>query len=160
VQYRKHTDLLDRVGPAISYNSGSMLSGAADLYRVTKEQTYLDDAKLLSDKSFNYFAKLGTTVAEHYTYDISGFNNWFNGVLMRAYVDLYPSYQGTAVNIESFQKNLDYAYENFFYKGFLPPNLLVGWNREKGKNNMEGMFTFAFAAEYAVLAKYELEKKN
>lgn len=160
VKYRKHTGLRDKVGPAISYNSGTMLSGAADLYRVTKEQVYLDDAKQLSDNSFKYFAKLGTAVAEHYTYDISGFNNWFNGVLMRGYVDLYPSHPDVSKNIESFQKNLDYAYDNFFYKGFLPPNLLVGWNREKGKNNMEGMFTFAFATEYAVLAKYELEKKN
>lgn len=158
VKYRRNTHLPDRAGPAITYNSGTMLSGAADLYRVTGDSKYLQDAKDLSDASFSYFAKLGTTVQDHYTYDISGFRNWFNGVLMRGYVDVYPSYKNVSTALSSFQNNLDYAYENFLYKDMLPTNLLVGWNRESGKNNTEAMFTFAFAAEYAVLAKYELEK--
>lgn len=158
VQYRKHTSLRDRVGPAISYNSGTMISGAADLYRATKDNVYLDDLKKLSDASFNYFAKLDATVSGHYTYAISGFNNWFNNVLMRGWVDAYAATQHVAPYIGTFQQNLDYGYENFLRDGMLPTNLLVGWNRETGKNNTEGMFTFAFAAEYAVLSKYELEK--
>lgn len=156
--YRKGITCQDRVGPAISYNSGSMLSGGADLYRVTKDNIYLEDVKKLSDASFQYFAKLGQTRPDYYSYDISGFNDWFNGVMMRGYVDVYPEYEPVSRYIDSFQKNLDYAYDNFAYKGFLPTNLLVGWNRDKGKNNTEAMFTFAFAAEYAVLARYELEK--
>lgn len=159
-KYRKHTNLRDKVGPAITYNCGTMLSGAADLYRVTNDEVYLDDAKKISKDSFSFFARSGATIPDYYTYDISGFRNWFNGVLMRGYVDVYSSYSDVDKNIDSFQQNLDYAYDNFFYKGFLPPNLLVGWSRDKGKNNMEGMFIFAFAAEYAVLAHYELEKKN
>jgi predicted alpha-1,6-mannanase (GH76 family) len=158
IVYRKGGNCQDRVGPAISYNSGSMLSGAADLYRVTNDNAYLDDAKKLSDASFKYFAKLGQTKPDYYTYDISGFNNWFNGVLMRAYVDVHPSYGTVSDYIDSFQKNLDYGYKNFAYKGFLPTNLLVGWSRDNGNNNTEGMFNFAFAAEYALLARYELEK--
>lgn len=159
-KYRKHTNLLNRAGPAITYNSGTMLSGAADLYRATGDVQYQEDAKKLTDASFTYFAKLGSTIANYYTYDISGFRNWFNGVLMRGYVDAYSIYKNTATCIDSFQKNLDYAYDNFVYNGFLPVNLLVGWNRESGKNNVEAMFEFAFAAEYAVLARYEIEKDN
>ncbi len=158
VVYRRGGTCNDRVGPAYSYNSGAILSGAADLYRVTGESGYLDDARKLSDASFSYFAKLGQNEPGYYTYDITGFNNWFNGVLMRAWVDTYPSYPGTADYIDSFQKNLDWGYENFAYKGFLPTNLLVGWNQDKGKNNTEGMFNFTFAAEYAVLARYEVDK--
>lgn len=158
VKYRKHTTLRDKVGPAISYNSGTMLSGAADLYRATGDNIYLEDGKKLSDASFKYFAKLGTTVPGHYNYDISGFRNWFNGVLMRGYVDLYPSYKNVNVCINSFQQNLDYGYDKFAYKGFLPTNLLMGWSRDNANNQIEGMFTFAFAAEYAILARYELEK--
>jgi hypothetical protein len=135
-----------------------MLSGAADLFRATGDNVYLNDAKKLSDDTFQYFAKLGQTKAGYYTYDISGFRNWFNGVMMRGYVDVYPNYGPVSDYINSFQKNLDYGYENFLYKGFLPTNLLVGWNRDNGKNNTEGMFNFAFAAEYAILARYELEK--
>ncbi|MDR0414315.1 MAG: glycoside hydrolase family 76 protein [Prevotellaceae bacterium] len=157
--YKKGVALEGRAGPAITYNSGTMLSGAADLYRATKEEAYLNDAKKLSDASFRYFAKLNETVSGHYTYDISGFRSWFNGVLMRGYAETYPMYSDVSVALKSFQDNLDYAYKNFFYKGFLPVNLLVGWSRSgDGNNKVEGMFTFAFAAEYAVLARYEIEK--
>jgi len=156
--YRKGTTCPDRVGPAFSYNTGAMLSAAADLYRVTDDNAYLEDAKKLSDASFQYFAKLGQTKAGYYTYDISGFNNWFNDVLMRAYVDACPVYATASDYIDSFQKNLDYGYNNFLYKGFLPTNLLVGWSHDNSKNNTEGMFNFAFAAEYAALSRYELEK--
>ncbi|NDV77593.1 glycoside hydrolase family 76 protein [Dysgonomonas sp. 511] len=159
-KYRAHTQLRDRVGPAISYNSGTMLSGAADLYRVTGDNGYLDDAKKLTDASFSHFAKAEPSKPGCYTYDINGFSNWFNGVLMRGYVDVYPSYKNAATAIGSFQKNLDYGYENFAYKSFLPTNLLVGWSRDKGNNKSEAMFTFAYAAEYATLARYELEKEN
>lgn len=156
--YRKGNACKDRLGPAITYNSGTMLSGAADLFRATGERSYLADAKKLSDASFQHFASLGKTAPGYYTYDTRGFRNWFNGVLMRGYVDVYPEYGIVGDFIDTFQKNLDYAYENFFYKGFLPTHLLVGWNRTLSQNNTEGMFNFAFAAEYALLARYELAK--
>lgn len=158
VKYRKHTNLRDRVGRAYSYNSGSMLSGAADLYRATNDAVYATDLKDLTDKSFGYFAKLNETKDGYYTFAIDGFNNWFNGVLMRAYAEAYAAYPDAADCAGAFQKNLDYAYSNFLYKHMLPVNPLVGWNRDQGKNNVEGMFTFSFAAEYAVLAKLELQK--
>lgn len=158
VRYRAHTELKDQAGDPISYNSGTMLSGAADLYRVTKDKTYADDLKSLSDASFNTFAKLGETIADHYTYAFSGFNDWFNNVLMRGWVDAYAVSTHVAPYIETFQQNLDYSYKNFVRGGMLPTNLLLGWNRETGKNNTEALFTFAFAAEYAVLAKYEMDK--
>ncbi|MCG8305753.1 MAG: glycoside hydrolase family 76 protein [Cytophagales bacterium] len=155
--YRKGIICYDRVGPAITYNSGTMLSGAADLFRATGDNMYLDDAKKLSDASFHYFAKLGQTKPGYYTYDISGFRNWFNGVLLRGYVEVCPEYDAVAAYIDSFQQNLDYGYDNFLYKGFLPTNLLVGWSQNNNNNRTEGMFNFAFAAKYAVLARYELE---
>ena len=155
--YRKGITCQDRVGPAITYNTGSMLSGATDLFRATGDNAYLIDARNLSDDSFQYFAKLGQTKPDYYTYDISGFRNWFNGVLMRGYVELYPEHQAVAEYIDSFQKNLDYGYDNFLYEGFLPTNLLVGWSQTQNNNKTEGMFNFAFAAEYAVLSRYELE---
>jgi predicted alpha-1,6-mannanase (GH76 family) len=156
--YRKGITCRDRVGPAITYNSGTMLSGAADLFRATGEAVYLEDAQKLSNSSFDYFARLGGTKPGYYSYDISGFGNWFNGVLMRGYVDVYPAYENVAEYIHTFQQNLDYAYDNFLYKGFLPTNLLVGWSYDNNNNRTEAMFNFTFAAEYAVLARYELEK--
>lgn len=159
IKYRGNTPLTEAVGRAHSYNTGTMISGAADLYRATKENVYLEDGKQFADNSFNYFAKLDETVPGHYTYDIDGFSNWFNGVLMRGYADLYPVYSNAGKYIESFQDNLDYGYKNNLHEGMLPTNLLVGWNLDRGKNNVEGMFIFTFAAEYAVLTQYELNKK-
>ena len=60
--------------------------------------------------------------------------------------------------INSFQQNLDYGYEHFLHDGFLPSDLLNGRNSDKVKNSIEAMFSFAFAAEYAVLTSYELKK--
>lgn len=158
VSYRKGITCSDQVGPAISYNSGTMLSGAADLYSATGDQKYLSEGKELSDASFLFFAKKGTHLPDHYTYNISGFNNWFNGVLMRGYVDMYPENEKVARYIDTFQQNLDYGYTHFLYKGFLPTNLLEGWNQNDSNNTTEGMFNFAFAAAYAVLSRYELTK--
>ncbi|MFV0591740.1 MAG: glycoside hydrolase family 76 protein [Draconibacterium sp.] len=158
--YRKGISCRDRVGPAITYNSGTMLSGAADLFRVTNDKAYLNDAKHLSKASFGYFAKSDATKSGFYTYNISGFRNWFNGVLMRAYVEVYPEYKRVDEYIESFQKNLDYGYDKHLHKGILPTNLLEGWNTDHSENNTEAMFSFAFAAEYAVLSKYQLEKNK
>lgn len=159
VTYRKGINCRDQAGPAISYNSGSMLSGAADLSRATGLTSYNADLTTLSDKSFEYFAKLGGSKAGYYSYDISGFNNWFNGILMRGYVDAATDYPGVSKYLETFQTNLDYGYDNFLYEGFLPTNILVGWSRDNNNNRTEGMFNFAFAAEYAVLAKYAMENE-
>lgn len=158
VRYRIGIDCRDRVGPPITYNSGTMLSGAADLYRVTGEESYLSDGSQLSDDSFSYFATRDRQVTGYYSYDISGFRNWFNGVLMRGYVDFYPFSRKTGDYIDTFRKNLDWAYDHFLYKGLLPTDLLAGWDQDANNNQTEGMFSFAFAAEYAVLSQYEWTK--
>jgi len=152
VRYRTNTPLTDRVGPPYSYNSGSTLSGAIDLYRVTGEATYLNDLQQLSDDSFRYFARSSQTQPGYYEYEIGGFNNWFNGVLMRAYIEAAPFHSQAASYIRTFQQNLDHGYENFLHNGILPHDLLRGWT--EGNQDAEGMFQFAFAAEYALLAEY------
>ena len=160
VSYRKGVICNDVVGPPYTYNSGTMVSGAADLYRATGDQKYLREGSDLSDASFSYFAKEGANIPGYYTYDIGGFRNWFNGVLMRGYVDFFPAYSKSSDYINTFQQNLDYGYENFLHNGFLPTNLLVGWSQNNSNNNTEGMFSFTFAAEYAVLSRYNLTKKR
>ncbi|MFC3196731.1 glycoside hydrolase family 76 protein [Parapedobacter deserti] len=157
VRYRANTPLSDRVGPPYSYNTGSMLSGATDLYRATGNTAYLNDLKKFSDDSFRYFAKTSERVPGHFEYAVTGFNNWFNGVLMRAYIEAYPAYNQTAQYINTFQQNLDYGYANFLHNGILPHNLLEGW--DDGNRNVEGMFAFTFAAEYALLSEYALGKE-
>ncbi len=158
VTYRGHNEHQNPTGEAYSYNSGTMLSGAADLYAATGEQKYLDDMKLLSANAFRYFAKKSSKYPELYEYSVTGFNNWFNGVLMRGWVDVSAHYSNVGVQLASFQNNLDHAYDKYLKGGILPPNLVHGWNTDESQNKVEAMFTFAFAAEYAVLAKYHLNK--
>lgn len=155
--YRKHTNLYNRLGPAYSYNSGTMLSGAADLYRVTREGKYLSDLQNLVTASFRYFADKDADRDGMYSYDISGFNTWFNGVLFRGYTDVYPYDINAGRPIESFQANLDYAWDNHLYESMLPNNLLLGWGTDQSKQKIEAMFTFAYAAEYAILARFKTE---
>lgn len=156
--YRAYVHLRDRTGTEYSYNTGSMISGAAALYGATSDSRYLTDLRSLCDKSFSFFATPASGKEGCYTFDITGFNNWFNNVLQRSYADAAPVYSKAGEYAEAFQANLDYAYSNFLYNHMLPPNLLVGWNPDRGRNNMEAMFTFAFAAEYASLAEYQLTK--
>ncbi|MFB2120014.1 glycoside hydrolase family 76 protein [Parapedobacter sp. 2B3] len=155
-RYRAHTPLPRQVAPPYSYNTGSPLSGAVDLYRVTGNPQYLDDVRQLSDDSFRYFAKKSKQHSGYYEFATNGFNNWFNGVLMRAYVEAYPMYSDVDRYIQPFQQNLDHGYTQFRRDGILPPDLLNGWGDD---GDVEGMFAFTFAAEYALLSEYALEKE-
>jgi len=153
-KYRANTKLTQPVGEAFTYNSGTMLSGAVDLFNATKEANYLKDAETLGAKSFEHFASLGKEVPQFYSFGTNGFKNWFNGILMRGYRDLASVNTDSGKYLSAFQDNLDHGYERFNHEGFLPTNLLKGWTEEKRGNGVEGMFMFTFAAQYAVLAEH------
>ncbi len=159
VTYRANSEEQHASGEFYTYNTGTMLSGAADLYRMTGEKAYLDDMTFTSSAAFRHFAVKSTTLDGCYEYPVSGFSNWFNGVLLRGWIEVYPYYSNVDLQVMSFQHNLDYAYENNLYKGLLPSNLLCPWNSIPSYCKTEGMFEFAYAAEYAVLAQYIMNKK-
>lgn len=152
VEYRVGISCLDRIGPAISYNSGTMISGASDLFRATNDSKYYNDAKSLVNSSFSYFAKQNDELDGYYSYKTDGFNNWFNGVLLRSYIDYYYLNDDVINMIHTFQDNLDYGCENYIYKGLLPHNILIGWDSNSDNSNIEGMFMFSFAAMFAELS--------
>ena len=157
--YRANNRDTGAVGNFYSYNTGTMLSGAAALAGATGKSEYSADAASLTASSFSHFAKLGSTLSGYYSFDLTGFSPWFNGVLMRAYAEAYPVCGAAADCLKAFQNNLDYGYDHFLENGILPVNLLAGWNRDRSKCDTEAMFTFTHAAEYAVLASHELNKK-
>ncbi len=159
VRYRAHNNDEGPTGKYYSYNTGTMLSGAADLARATGDSRFKTDVAELTEKSFSHFAKLGESRPGYYSFDLTGFSPWFNGVLMRAYAEAYSVCPDAAKGCAAFQANLDYGYEHFLHNNMLPVNPLAGWSREQAKCDVEGMFTFGFAAEYAVLACHDLEKK-
>lgn len=134
IRYKACTPLFRAVGEAFSYNSGTMLSGAAGLYEATGEKRYLSELIDLADNSFEYFAEPDDTRNGCYVFRTGGFRVWFDCVLMRGYADAYEAYDKTADAIRAFQQNLDYGYDNFLYEGMLPENLLTGWNANRRKN--------------------------
>lgn len=141
-----------------SYNTGTMIAGAAELYRVTGDESYVRDMKTTSQASLTQFAKFQRS-SNTYLFNTdekaaSGFNSWFNDVLMRSYADAFP-YVDTypKQGLESFEYNLDYAFDNHLKMDFLPINFLSGWGTE---TVTKGFHQSAFASEYGVLAKWRL----
>lgn len=163
MEYRAHVDTGSPTGTCYTYNSGTMLSGAVDLYQATGEQTYLDDLTLLARKAWTGFRALKRVGSDRYyqfpTDDsaASGFNAWFNNVLMRAFVEAYDYEQtNSGAALDAYQRGLDYAWDNFLRDGFLPINWLFGWNDD---TTTKGFHQLAFAAEYAKLTVYQEKKK-
>ena len=155
VRYRKGLALTTPSGKSYTYNSGTMLSGCADLYRVTRMSEYLNDAKALTSATFSVFASKDDPREGYYGYPVEGFSPWFNDVLMSGYAEATGLTPEAASALNTYQANLDYAWANFKKDGILPVNLLVGWSQNTTNNKVESMFTFAYAAEYAVLANFQ-----
>ncbi|PRD53997.1 glycoside hydrolase family 76 protein [Sphingobacterium gobiense] len=158
VQYRANTPLTEAVGEAYTYNSGTMLSGAVDLYRITSEDKYARDGRELAKNSFTHFSSLGKDLPAYYSFETEGFRNWFNGILLRSYHEATVLDSDIGDYLTAFQRNLDYGFEHFNQDGFLPTNLLKGWTEEKAGQGVEGMFMFAYAAQYAILARHQLKE--
>lgn len=160
---RAHVDNGPHVGNAFTYNTGTMLAGAVELLKATNSTEYSNDVKDLATKSFQNFARpkrvSGKTYYQWPTDDnaLQGFNAWFDNVLMRAYVDADVTGLSTESNrsLESFQANLDYAFEHFNRHNMLPINLLSGWG---DSSKTKGFHQASFAAEYAMLAVWQHRK--
>lgn len=148
---------------AYSYNSGSTLSGVADLYRVVKDprkrKRYFDDLVALSDASFNYFADSSRkegfySFPQHRTGKAE-----FDACLLRAWVEVYiHDIYNTSYYIDAFSKTLNFAYDNFYHNGFLPMDHLFGWRPDMTANNnydnrddvrISSLRTFNYSAQFA-----------
>lgn len=140
---------------AYTYNTGAMISGAAGLYKLTNEQRYLDEGLASAEGAFHYFFK-DTDTAGLYEHPCTS-TLWFNLVLLTGYIDIYP-YAKTQVApyIDVFEKALDYAYDNYYYKGFLPRNYTEGWTigKETTDTAKDVMDAASTAEMYAMLSQF------
>ena len=165
--YRDHVATGNRGGTAYTYNTGTMVAGSAELGRLTGTKAYFDENARLCSSSISQFTKAVTKDGASYRRfptdekATSGFNCWFNNVLIRACVDTYEMGNSSAkrsakVLLESIQDDLDYAWEHYLQDGCLPIDLLDGW---KGTTVTKGFHQLAFASEYAMLAVWH-ERMN
>lgn len=93
-----------------SYNSGQMLQAAAMLYRITKEQSYLDEAETLAAACYNYFFHDFADGDLSFRMLNRG-DVWFSAVMSRGFIELYSVNKDTSY-LQAFNKNLKYAWEH------------------------------------------------
>lgn len=160
--YFSTTGIVDFEQSAYTYNTGTMISGAAALYRVTEEETYLEDAKMSAKGAYEVFAKetqIDEKILCQYAPSSDNLYNgttWFNLILLEGYLELFPYDENCKKYIDAFQTSLDYAYENYQKdNGLLPRDLLNGWNMNEAKDQEKDIMDQAAYAEiYAQLAEY------
>lgn len=166
MEYRTHVDTGSPGGTAFTYNSGTMLCGAAELFRSTGNAAYDSDLYALSRACYSRFGTQKRVDGERYrqyptdSKATSGFNCWFNDVLMRACVDVCAMSEQSRFAesiLEDFQTNLDYAWEHYLTDGFLPISLLTGWGDSPVT---KGFHQLAFASEYAMLAVWHERRQQ
>ena len=162
VVYRRHVDLNGPSGETFTYNTGTMISGAADLYRETGDKQYLEDMKATIDNAVNGFTgtkAAGVSVLHPYhdKYGKTDIGNaWFNDVLIRSFIDAYEADSTVnTIGIDYAQKNLDYGYDNCLVGGLLPYNLI-----ESTTDDIPLQQEMAFISVYAQLAKYQMHKSE
>ena len=153
--YRKHVDCGGPVGNFYSYNTGTMIAGAADLYRVTGEARFRTNLATMCRGALNKFATLKRNLK---AYDFktdetaeNGFNTWFNNVLIRGYAYALPYCDNNSASngLNGIQITLDYAFDNHNRDNMLPIHLVNGWGNE---TVTKPFHQFAFASEYSMLA--------
>ena len=126
-------------GETFTYNTGSVISGAAGLYRLTGDETYLTQGRLMAEGAYHHFVKTTTVDGrEMQMYDCKT-TLLFNEVLMQGYLDLADACKAanssayenvkaeTAIYAGVFKTSLNYAFDNYLINRTLPHNYLNGW---------------------------------
>ena len=124
---------------AWTYNTGSVLSGAVDLYRVTGNERYRYEAVCMANAAFDFFATPVEVTNENlptYGQILYQFPQGRNGkadfdsVLLRSWVELvlYGIYPEAHYFVNEFGRTLNHAYDHFIRDGFLPVDHHNGWN--------------------------------
>ncbi len=134
-----------------SYNPGSMIISDLRLYEITEDEKYLTDALESAEAAYKAFAleEGGVTFINDF--------QWFNTVLLDSYVQLYE-YDKEKVGpyIETFEKQLDYAYRKKRSEiGLLPEKYYdSGWKNTSNQENYRLLIQAANAEQFSLVAQY------
>lgn len=127
-----------------AYNSGQMLQASVLLYELTKDKKYLTEAQQIAKSCYNHF----------FSEDTDGFKRikngdiWFTAVMFRGFLELYKIDKNDEY-IKSFQKNLNYAWENMRDENGL---FNTDWNGVKKDKTKWLLAQFAMVEMYAGLS--------
>ncbi|MDR3263864.1 MAG: glycoside hydrolase family 76 protein [Clostridiales bacterium] len=106
----------DIAGQPYTYNSGSPITAAVELYGAVGEAQYLDYAKAWARSADEYFAEATETESvKRYPTMV-----WFNLILLNGYTALYRyDAANTEPYISNIQNAIDYGFDNSRLTGFL-----------------------------------------
>ena len=153
------TGIHERAGVPLTYNSGTPISSAAALYRVTGDESYLEDAKRWGYHADRYFAK-NSPVPGIKAYE-NGLKTWFREILLMGFIDLYEFDADALGYIENMEGSINYAYENHRLNGVLgwqrnifPKSWVEGFRDEDEMKTQEALAQIPCAGVYASLAGF------
>jgi len=162
-------------GETFTYNTGSVISGAAWLYRLTGDVTYLTQGRLMAEGANHFFAKTVTVDGkEMQMYDCRA-SLLFNEVLMQGFYDLAKASKIMESDIDAelqkelagyvnvFKTSIEYAFSNYLVNRTLPQNYLQGWlyagdgGAQTKDTHKDLKDAAATPAILAIIASYEAE---
>ncbi len=136
-----------------SYNSGSPITAAMELYRITQDAQYLNDAKHWAQAAEQYFGAQD--------YSGKGTSAWFNLILLNGYTALAPYADEAQAYIEHMRDAINFAYDNYRAEGLLgvhenalPPSWTDGFPDQNYRPN--ALQASAAAEIYATLHSYDI----
>ncbi len=92
-----------------TYNSGQMLQASVLLYRLTGNNSYLEEAQNIAQNAMAFFTEDFITPEGMKFRIFRKTNIWFNAILFRGYTELY-TIDGSDMYINVFRDNLDHLW--------------------------------------------------
>ena len=94
-----------------SYNSGQMIQAACLIYNITKDQTYLDDARRTAAACYGYYFEDWTAEGGAPVKVLKKGNVWFHAVMLRGLIEFYRI-DGDPTYIDAVRSSLDVAWNH------------------------------------------------
>ena len=144
-------------GGALTYNSGTPISSAIELYKATGEPAYLDDAIRWGCSADAYFAKNSPVPGVKAFTDMP----WFREILLMGYIDLHEFDPAALGYIQNMEAALNYGYENHrlngvlgYNKNIIPRDWVDGFKDEAAIKTAAALEQIPCAGIYASLALF------
>jgi rhamnogalacturonyl hydrolase YesR len=134
-----------------SYNSGQMLQAASLLYRITREESYLRDARELASACCSYFFEEQVDSSGKVKRMLKNENVWFTAVMLRGLEELYLI-DGDSTYINDYKATLKWLWENGRDENGLFEDNRLGQSIRYGKNTKRLLTQAALVEMYARLA--------
>jgi len=144
-------------GPSWTYNSGTPISSAIELYRLTGEAEFLEDAIRWGRAAHDYFPR------EVEGTDVLTFRDlpWFREILLMGYMDLFEFYPPAVEFIRTMEAAINYGYEHNrlagvlgFQRNMIARNWVYGFYNEDAMRSGTALEQIPNAGIYAALAMF------